>query len=59
MRLDSKFSSLLTIEDDQLILSEMKGRLQSLLINNELSIRELEALISDTSAVTLPMVGIL
>lgn len=59
MRLDSKFSSLFTIEDDQLILSEMKGRLQSLLINNELSIRELEALISDTSAVTLPMVGML
>jgi hypothetical protein len=59
MRLDSTFGSLFTVDDEQILLSEMRGRLQSFMISSGCSISQLETLLLEIPTMTSPMEKIL
>lgn len=59
MTLDSSFSSLFSIDNDQTMLHEMKGRLESMMIANNFSVARLATLIQEAPSNIPPKVAAL
>ncbi|WP_417787791.1 hypothetical protein [Stutzerimonas xanthomarina] len=59
MNFDASFSSLFSIEEDQQLLHEMKGRLESLMIANNFSIKQIEGLLDNNLSVLPPQLAAL
>ncbi|WP_139346885.1 hypothetical protein [Pseudomonas oryzihabitans] len=59
MRLDSTFSSIFTLEEDQLIIAEMKGKLESLMIAIDFNPDLLEGLLQKDSIIIPSEISVL